>query len=128
MNIILKSFLIIIGTLFIILGTLGIFLPLLPTTPFLLLAAACYIRGSEKMYHWLINNKYFGSYIRNYREKKALPFRTKIIAVVLLWTAILYSAFFVIEPIYIKLIPVIIAVLVTRHILSLKTLKDDDSL
>ena len=65
-NRLLKSVLISIGTLSVFLGFLGIFIPLLPTTPFLLLAAACYIRSSDRFYQWLIDNKWLGRYIRDY--------------------------------------------------------------
>ena len=60
------------------LGIAGIFLPLLPTTPFLLLAAACYVRSSPRLYRWLMNHRWTGEYIRDYREKRGLPLRTKI--------------------------------------------------
>ena len=69
------------GTVSVLLGILGIILPLLPTTPFLLLAAASYAKSSEKFYNWLINNRFFGNYIRNYREGKGIPLRVKISAI-----------------------------------------------
>ncbi|MBI21437.1 MAG: hypothetical protein CL780_04230 [Chloroflexi bacterium] len=72
---------IILGCLFVFIGTVGIFVPGLPTTIFLIIAAACFIRSSEKLYKWLINNKYFGKYIRDYREGKGMPKRGKITAV-----------------------------------------------
>ena len=68
------------GTFFVGLGIIGIFLPLLPTTPFLLLAAACYARSSKRFYNWLLNNKWFGNYIKNYRERKGIPLQIKIIS------------------------------------------------
>ena len=70
--------LIIIGSFFTGLGILGLFLPLLPTTPFLLLAAACYIRSSERFYNWLINNKWLGNYIKNYLEGKGVSLKAKV--------------------------------------------------
>jgi len=76
--------LIVAGTFSIALGILGIFVPVLPTTPFLLLAAACYARSSQRFYDWLLNNKYFGNYIRNYRERKAIPLKGKVLALALL--------------------------------------------
>lgn len=75
----------IVGTTSLILGIIGIFLPLLPTTPFLLLTAAMYFRSSPRWYHWLIQQKYLGSYIRNFREHKAIPLHAKIISVSLIW-------------------------------------------
>ena len=74
-----KGILVASGTFFLVLGIIGIFIPLLPTTPFLLLAAACYIRGSKKFYYWLIKNKWFGKYIKNYQEGRGVPLKVKII-------------------------------------------------
>ncbi len=71
----------IVGTTSLILGIIGIFLPLLPTTPFLLLTAAMYFRSSPRLYYWLIQQKYLGSYIRNFREHKAIPLHAKIVSV-----------------------------------------------
>ncbi len=67
-----KWTLIVAGTICVCLGVAGIFLPLLPTTPFLLLAAVCYAGSSPRFYHWLMNNRWFGRYIKNYREGKGL--------------------------------------------------------
>ena len=114
------------GTICVGLGALGIFLPLLPTTPFLLLAAACYIRSSEKFYCWLITNRWFGSYIRNYREGRGVPRSTKIIAVGLLWTTIGYSAFYVISSLIVRVLLILIAVGVTTHLVLLKTYRRQD--
>ena len=69
-----------LGSLFVGIGTLGIFVPGLPTTVFMILAAACYIRSSEKLYNWLIKNKIFGKYIKDYREGKGMPKKAKIVA------------------------------------------------
>jgi len=118
-----RYFLVVLGTISLALGILGIFLPLLPTTPFLLLTAALYFRGSEKFYNWLINHKILGEYIRNFRENRAIPLRVKIISVSLLWITILSSAYFFVPYWWAKLIMIIIAILVTKHILSFKTLK-----
>ena len=75
---------IILGLLFVGIGTLGIFVPGLPTTIFMILAAACFIRSSEKLYKWLINNKFFGKYIKDYREGKGMPRKAKITAVTMM--------------------------------------------
>ena len=120
---ILKFFLIISGTVCLILGIIGVFIPLLPTTPFLLLSAAAYFRGSERLYNWLINHKYLGTYIRNFREHKAIPFRAKILSVSLLWGTIGYCIFFLVLPIWVKILLGCIAAGVTWHILSFKTLR-----
>jgi uncharacterized membrane protein YbaN (DUF454 family) len=71
---------IVLGSTFVAIGTIGIFVPGLPTTVFMILAAACYIRSSEKLYNWLIQNKTFGKYIKDFREGKGMPKKAKIIA------------------------------------------------
>jgi len=118
-----KTIYIILGTISLILGLIGIFLPLLPTTPFLLLTAALYFRGSPRLYQWLLNHKYFGTYIRNFRENKAIPLRAKIYSLLLMWSTILYCIFFLIPLTGVKILMFLIAAGVTWHILSFKTLK-----
>ena len=71
---------IILGSAFVAIGTVGIFVPGLPTTVFMILAAACYVRSSDKLYNWLIKNKTFGKYIKDYREGKGMPIKAKIFA------------------------------------------------
>lgn len=115
--------LIIAGTLFLGLGIIGIFLPLLPTTPFLLLAAACYVRSSKRFYNWLLTNRWFGNYIRNYREEKGVPLKVKVFSILFLWIAMGYSAIFVLHILLGRIILIIIAVGITMHILYIRTLK-----
>jgi uncharacterized membrane protein YbaN (DUF454 family) len=117
-----KWLLMTIGILAVGLGIIGIFLPLLPTTPFLLLAAACFIRSSDRLYQWLIHNRWFGSYLRNYREHRAIPLRAKGIALVLLWTTMTYSVFGLITHWAVRVILLLIATAVTLYLLRLKTL------
>ena len=117
-----KYILIVAGTFFLGLGLIGIFLPLLPTTPFLLLAAACYAKSSQKFYTWLLSNKYFGTYIKNYWEGKGIPLQIKILSISFLWIAILFSAFIIISYIYVRIILIAIAIGVTLHILTIQTL------
>ena len=112
-----------LGTLSLALGILGIFLPLLPTTPFLLLTAALYFKSSPRLYNWLLNHKHLGPYIRNFRENKAIPLRAKIISISLMWITMLYCVFFIVPYVWVKVILLIIAAGVTYHILSFKTLK-----
>lgn len=111
------------GTFFLVLGIIGIFLPLLPTTPFLLLAAACYARGSKKFYNWLINNKFLGEYIKNYQEGRGIPLTVKIISITFLWITITFSIIIIVSNYLIQIILIIIAISVTLHILTIKTLK-----
>jgi uncharacterized membrane protein YbaN (DUF454 family) len=118
-----KWFLIVAGTICVILGVVGIFLPLLPTTPFLLLAAVCYAGSSEKFYRWLTENRWFGRYIKNYREGKGLTLTTKVVSLVSLWATIGFSATFVVPPLMGKLALLATAAGVTIHILSKPTCK-----
>jgi len=116
-----RFLLIIAGTIFLGFGIIGIFLPILPTTPFLLLAAACYARSSKRFYNWLMNNKWFGNYIKNYREGRGVPLKVKVFITSLLWITILASVFFIISNFLVEIILIIIAIGVTIHILTIKT-------
>lgn len=122
-NTLIRLVLIIVGTLFVGLGVLGIFLPLLPTTPFFLLAAVCYVRSSKRFYHWLLNNKWFGKYIKNYRERKEIPLKVKIFSISLLWLTIMFSIVFIVDNFFVRIILFLIATGVTIHILSIRTVK-----
>lgn len=113
----------ILGLISLSLGIIGIFVPLLPTTPFLLLAAFLFARSSKKFHTLLMNNKYLGPYIKNYLEHKAIPLKTKIYSLIFLWTTILYSVFFIVNITHVKGLLFIIAIGVTIHILKFKTLK-----
>ena len=119
---IIKALLITSGTISVGIGIIGIFLPLLPTTPFLLLAAACYARSSKRFYVWLLTNKYFGKYIRNYREGKGIPLKTKLFSIGLLWITITISII-IIKQNWISVLLIIIALLVSWHIVSIPTYK-----
>jgi hypothetical protein len=118
----LRVILIVAGTASLSLGILGIVVPILPTTPFLLLAAACYARGSQRFYNWLLNNRCLGTYIRNYIEKKGIPLKVKIFTITLLWTTISISVILISPNLIVQVILVVIATGVTAHVLSLKTL------
>ncbi len=118
-----KYVLIITGSFLVGLAVLGIFIPILPTTPFLLLASSCFIKSSPKFYNWLINNKQLGKYIKNYRENKGVPLKVKITSISFLWGTITYSFFFITQIWTIRIILLLIAIGVTLHIFSIKTFK-----
>jgi uncharacterized membrane protein YbaN (DUF454 family) len=109
------------GTFFLALGLIGIPVPVLPTTPFLLLAAACYLRGSQRMYRWMHTNRYFGGYLSDYRAGKGIPRKTKVYTIATLWTVIGASAYAMCENTPVVVILFVVAVGVTIHILSIKT-------
>ena len=114
-----KVLLISLGTFFIGVAIVGIFVPILPTTPFLLISSALYAKSSKKFYNWLINNKIFGKYIKNYREGKGITLKLKIIATALLWITIGCSAIFALDILWARVLLVIIAILVTTHIIRI---------
>ena len=116
-----KPLLIAAGCTSLSLGVIGIFVPLLPTTPFLLLASACFLRSSQRLHTWLIHHKLFGNYIRCYQQFGAISLRAKVLTVTLLWVFIGYSAVFVVSALWIRLLLAIIAIAVTVHILRLRT-------
>ncbi len=113
------------GTLALVIGGVGIILPLLPTTPFLLLAAVCYARSSERLYRWLLYNRWFGKYIRNWHEGRGIPMKTKAVSILFLILTIGYSAAFVVPFFIGKVALILIAVCVSVHILSVPTLEPD---
>ncbi len=115
--------LITIGTLSLVLGVIGVFVPLLPTTPFLLLSAALYARSSTRFYNWLINNKWLGRYIRDYREGRGIPLAAKIVSITLLWITIGYAVFYLIDPVWLRVLFLLIALTVSIHLLFLPTRK-----
>ena len=112
-----------LGSVSLVLGIMGVFLPVLPTTPFLLLAAAMYMRSSQRLYDWLMSHKHLGAYIRNFREHKALPLRVKVVSVTMVWATLLYCAIFVAKEWWMSGMFIAIATGVTIHILSYRTLK-----
>ncbi|MBQ7388944.1 MAG: YbaN family protein [Paludibacteraceae bacterium] len=112
----------IIGTLSLVLGLVGIFLPILPTTPFLLLTATLYAKSSERLYSWLMNHPRLGAYIEDFRRHRTLPLRVKVISVTVLWATILLSVFLV-KILFVRVFLLFVAVAVTVHILHYKTRK-----
>lgn len=118
----------VVGTFCLVLGAIGIILPILPTTPFLLAAAACYYKSSSRMHKWLLNNKWFGEYIRNYKEGKGIPRKTKATALIVLWVTIGVTTIFFLDrllPVFLvlpmQLIMISVAIIVTTYMLRLPT-------
>ena len=111
-----RALLVLCGTLSVGLGVLGIFLPLLPTTVFLLLAAACYARSSERFYLKLVNNPWLGGYIRNQREGRGMRKRDKVVTLALLWLGIGATMVWTAETWWLRLVLFGIAIGVTVHV------------
>jgi uncharacterized membrane protein YbaN (DUF454 family) len=118
-----KILLTIFGLISLGLAILGIFLPVLPTTPLLLLASALFLRSSDRLYNWLMSHPRLGPYITNFMKHRSIPLRIKVIAISTLWLTLLYCAVFVAEHWAFRMFFMLIAVAVTLHILSYKTQK-----
>ncbi len=103
------------------LGILGMFLPVLPTTPFILLAAACFMRSSERLYAWLVEHPRFGAHIRDYLDGKGLMRRTKVVALVTLWLSVGVSVWLFVPLVVADAFIVAMAVAVTIYLLRLPT-------
>ncbi|MBX3009370.1 MAG: YbaN family protein [Melioribacteraceae bacterium] len=116
-----------LGWFFVGLGIVGIVTPLLPTTVFFLIAAWFFAKSSDHFYLWLINHPRFGKFIKDYREKRGMPLKSKIVAVIMLNITILSSIMFFTQNIYVRILLVIIAVSVSAYIISLNTIKNEPS-
>jgi uncharacterized protein len=97
-----RAFFLAAGTVALVLGLIGIFLPLLPTTPFVLLAAACYARGSRRFYDWLLAQRTFGPIIHEWQRHRSIPYKTKITAVVLMSLTLGTSVVFFVQPLWLQ--------------------------
>jgi len=120
-----KALLVAAGSLCIVLAVLGVFLPLLPTTPFLLLASACYVRSSERLHGWLMGNRLLGGYIRNFKERRGIPLRAKFVTVALLWLPLLYSVYRL-DILWLELGLVLMGLVWSVLIFRMKTLRDGE--
>jgi len=116
-----KNIMIILGTLSLVIGAIGIFIPVLPTTPLLLLSAYFYLKSSKRLYDWLLNNRIFGMYIYNYINHRSVLLSTKIFSFILLWVSLAISMT-LIEMQTIRLILILVGVSVSIHLYLLKTL------
>lgn len=111
------------GFLLVAIGIIGIFLPLLPTTIFLILASACFVKSSPKANEWLKNHKILGAYLKNYQDKEGLTLKVKIFTILFLWISIGLSGYFLTQEFYVRLILLAIAIGVSIHLILLKTKK-----
>lgn len=125
MKSIMKSILIGVGTLSIVFGVIGLFLPIIPTTPFLLLAGACYMRSSEKHHKRLLENKWLGPYLKDYYEDKGIPLYAKIISISFLWVSLSVSMVFFAKTLWVRIILIGIGAGVTIFLLRQKTKKPE---
>ncbi len=121
-----RTLLFAIGWLSVFFAVLGIFLPVLPTVPFLLLALACFARSSEKFYRWLINHNRLGPIVRPYLENEGLPPGVKLKAISLIWISIGLSVLFFVPLLWVKVMLLLIALGVTGYILRMPVRSDEE--
>jgi len=114
----------ILGTIALIIGIIGTFLPVLPTTPLILLAAWCYIRSSKKFYNWLISNERFGKTIEDFHTGRGITKNTKIRAIIMMWLMITISAYYFITSTPLIVFLYLIAVSVTFYLYRQPTLEE----
>ena len=111
---------ILFGTLCLVMGLIGVFLPVLPTTPLLLLTAFCYYRGSDRLYEWLMSHPYLDTHIKRFREHRIIPRKAKAYILTMLWASLLFCAY-ILTPVWLKCLMIAIAIGVTWHILSYRS-------
>ncbi|MBG73629.1 MAG: hypothetical protein CL796_01895 [Chloroflexi bacterium] len=114
---------ILLGSISVVLGVIGIFVPGWPTTIFLIIASYFYIRSSEKLYLWLINNRLLGIYIKNYLSGKGMPLKAKLISISIMWIFGLLSITIWIPAtlLLVKIVVLFLLVIGTFFILRVKT-------
>jgi uncharacterized protein len=123
-SVLVKVTLVIVGSICVALGVLGIILPILPTTPFLLLAAICYSHSSERFYLWLLSNRFFGHYIRDWRENRGLSIAVKLWVIFVLVVTMGISIVFFIPILPVKVLCIVTGIVITAYIWSLPTKRD----
>jgi uncharacterized membrane protein YbaN (DUF454 family) len=120
-NPLLRNLIFLAGWFFVFLAFIGILLPLVPTTPFLLLAAACFYRSSGKFYKWIMQNKLFGHYLQDYKAGRGIPPHVKVTALLFTWTSTLVSAFFFLPWLWLRILVIGISIAITVHLAMVKT-------
>jgi uncharacterized membrane protein YbaN (DUF454 family) len=115
-----RVLLLVVGAFSLVTGVIGMFVPLLPTTCFLLLAAWCFARSSPRLHHWMYANRWFGAYLRDYREGRGIPRALKVGSLSVMWLTIGGSVVFAISALWVRLALIAIALGVTIHVVSLR--------
>lgn len=121
----LKLFLLASGLIFTGLGIAGIFIPLLPTTPFLLLAAACFARSSERFHSWLTEHEKLGPFIKGYLDGSGIPLRAKVVALTLIWLTLPPSTLMLVSNPWLKMLLLILAITLSIYLFNLPTRQED---
>ncbi len=114
---------IVVGTIALVIGAIGLFLPVIPTTPLVILAAACYYRGSDRLHNWILSSRWFGETVKNYQEGRGLTRDTKVRAISMMWAMILISAWFFVSNLFVRVAIICVAIGVTVYLVRLPTLE-----
>ena len=114
---------IVVGTIALVIGAIGLFLPVIPTTPLVILAAACYYRGSDRLHNWILSSRWFGETVKNYQEGRGLTRDTKVRAISMMWAMILISAWFFVSNLFVRVAIICVAIGVTVYLIKLPTLE-----
>lgn len=114
------------GWIFIVSGVIGIFLPIVPTVPFLLLAAACFAKSSERFHTWLVEHNHLGPLLRDYLKGAGVPLRAKLAAICMIWVSFPASAYLVAEAFWLRVLLLSTAAAITLYLLSLPTAPQND--
>jgi uncharacterized protein len=109
------------GTISLAIGLVGVVVPVLPTTPFLLIAAACYLRGSRRMYDWMVSTRFVGRYLSDYVEGRGVSVRAKVVSIIVLWVLIILSAALATGNDVARLVLAAVGIAVTAHLVMLRT-------
>ena len=118
----LKFFYNIVGSISLLLAFIGVILPVVPTTPFVLISAACYYKGSRKLHNWLLQNQLFGPIIKDYEKHRGMRRTTKLKALFIMWCAVLASTFLFLETLFMRAIVILIAIIGTVVMTRIKTI------
>lgn len=122
----LRGVLIVCGWLAIVCGVAGIFLPVVPTVPFLLLAAACFAKSSEVFHQWLLQHNHLGPLLNGYLNGTGIPLRAKMTSLAMIGTSVPASIIFFVNATWAKVVLVVIAVIICGYLLSLPTAPPDE--
>ena len=114
---------IVVGTIALVIGAIGLFLPVIPTTPLVILAAACYYRGSDRLHNWILSSGWFGETVKNYQEGRGLTRHTKVKAISMMWAMIFISAWFFVSNLFVRVAIICVAIGVTVYLVRLPTLE-----
>ena len=112
-----------LGLLFTVVGLIGLIVPGLPTTPLMIVAAACFFRSSKRLFNWVLSNKYFGNYVKDFREGRGMPRKAKFIALGFIWLFVSISVFVGIPDhlVYVKILTLLAACTGTGVIITIPT-------